>query len=593
MTAATRKARTPKLTYSTDEATALKAIIKTGTFALDLETRGLDPHASDADVGVYIVGSDKKLWMFRQMPEWMPLVMEDGDTRVDIFNVSFDLQWFMKKGVTKFKNVRDLYMDELLVSDQRRGVRHDLGSTIQKRLGVKIEKGIDHDVTNWLGDLSPEMEKYALEDVAYMPALADELDRLVGKTRQEKAAVIERDASVATAWMKYNGIPIDRLRWQFAGLEWAEHMADYQRELTDLWPEVNNWDSSIQIRRAAKTHLGISILSTRKDVLHELAPHWSEFGLLAWYRLYQKRVSSWYFPKKPRKGERVRTSFLSRYVNPVTCRIHPAWWQIGTNTCRYSCSSPNFQQIPRDKKLRALIKARKGYKIIKLDYSQIEVLVEAVYIAQMTGDTSLLQVFYDHGDFHTANVARILNKDPSLVTPNERQMGKAVTFHSLFGGGPRGLVDYAKNFDVVMTLEEATTVQARLFRAYPGLLAVRTDAYRRFDRHPGLVEVRNLIGMRRLLVGDTCKPTTYLNTIVQSTAGNGIKRGMKRCLDVGLGPYMIQQIHDELVFEAPDEIAEEVGNKAIAAMTRGMRDVLGNVPVTVEPTKPMLKETWS
>jgi DNA polymerase I-like protein with 3'-5' exonuclease and polymerase domains len=114
------------------------------------------------------------------------------------------------------------------------------------------------------------------------------------------------------------------------------------------------------------------------------------------------------------------------------------------------------------------------------------------------------------------------------------------------------------------------------------LKMTKNMAYRAMEEE-GAVEVRNAVGFRRTLEGFNRKPTSWLNTWIQSTAQYGIKTAMRYLREARLLPFVVGQIHDEILFEFPDDFVEEGVSRAKACMIAGMRDVLGqNVPVHVD-----------
>jgi DNA polymerase-1 len=132
-------------------------------------------------------------------------------------------------------------------------------------------------------------------------------------------------------------------------------------------------------------------------------------------------------------------------------------------------------------------------------------------------------------------------------------------------------------------VKEAEKMMNKFFSTFPGLRRVRNWAYKEMDRKAEVIEARNLVGFRRVLEGHNRKPTSLLNTIIQSTAGHGIKAAFPYLMEEGLLPFLCLQVHDELLFEFPEEDAEDFTRRAEACLVQGMRDVLGSTaPVKVK-----------
>lgn len=252
---------------------------------------GLDPH--QGRIGVCIVGVGEEVWLFRKLPFWMREVMLDKTIKKIFFNAKFDLQWIIKElGITQAFNIQDLYLKELLVASQlRRGpgrVKHDLASTLRRRLGVEIEKSIKHEETDWTGPLSPEMEAYCLEDAVYMSTLNRTLDDELRSTGQTRAAEIENNAVFAVAQMSLNGIGIDQAGWAKAIIDWQESAKNIFEVLQPMFPTVLNFNSVPQLMRAAPDVLGVDLPNTRKETLKAYAAHSEPIATLLKYRHFQK-----------------------------------------------------------------------------------------------------------------------------------------------------------------------------------------------------------------------------------------------------------------------------------------------------------------
>lgn len=600
-----------------DPAEALRDITESGIMCFDLETTGLDPITDR--IGVVIVGTEHAVYLLRQPPEWMPKVLADPGIRKVGFNLKFDLSFLLAHyGDFLVRNVRDLYLEELLLSERRQGQRHDLATVLNRRLGIQIAKGIDHEQVDWTGDLSADMVRYAREDVEKLPLLDAEMDRQLALTYQTQAAEIENNAVLATAYMGLNGVGVDRPAWEAAIADWDAHADDLYTQLTTLIPEPVNWNAPAQVVAALNTFLGPSakpIENARKETLRDRVGTHPIFEVLLEYKHYSKRGQNWgrtnwdllsdaeaeglrtYLATVPWgrrdyvRGPGKNLGYLDKFIHPVTGRIHPSWWQIGADTCRYSCSAPNLQQLPHDDAFRRLVRAQPGNVLVSIDFQQIEVLTAAV----VANDRTMLKNFIDGVDTHAAAVNLVTGIAVEDVTKDQRQLGKAINFGLQFAGGAQMLSNYARvsygvqNFSV----DDAKQAIRDYFNHYTGLARKRQEAYDWAERtkKTGLGEIRNLVNMRRIVSGPQIKPTTYLNTIIQSSAGHGIKAALYRAQTQKLLPYLCAQIHDELLWEFPKDRAEELANLAERCMRVGMQDVLGtNVPVRCDI---QIGETWA
>jgi DNA polymerase I-like protein with 3'-5' exonuclease and polymerase domains len=612
-----RRHRSKSVRYSTDSDAALAAIRKHRAVAVDLETDGLHPHAGRSgvgSVGAVILCAGKEKFIFRSFPSWWWEVLADASIKKIGHNLKFDLMWMIdayppELGVlTYVRNVQDTMLKSQLVNRYRTvgGVKksgmsvsehwtpNDLASVVHRWLGgVVIGKEIDHDVTDWTGEWSVAMIEYMLEDIQYLTRLNDRLDKELRSQGQERAAAIEMDVVFGSAWMTYNGFKPDVNAWHQAihgkrdgmgrlvlneqGVPvqqgWIEEHQHLLWHLRKMFPTVNNFNSPGQLVAAMPEAIGAPLVNLKKSTLAQLVDAIPKIACLVDERLLQTRLKNW--------GEH----YLINYVCKVCQRFHPDWRQIGTETSRFSCAKPNLQQIPRAKEFRRLFVAEEGYLLASLDYSAIEVLTAAVF-----ADERGLMAACATGDPHKATAEMVVGH-PVKKEDKERQDAKIANFGLLFAGGAPGLVKQAREvFGITISLEDAKRIVATYFNLYPNLRLTKNLAYRAMET-PGPVEVRNMVGFRRWLEGYSRKPTSWLNTIIQSSAGYGLKSAFRYLMEAGLLPFLIAQVHDELIFEFPEEDAPDLQQQAKACMIQGMRDVIGKyAPVIVDDTA--LGKVW-
>jgi DNA polymerase-1 len=586
-------------TYSTDPAAALTAILGSGYAAIDIETSPkpeyahLDKsalHPCTGLIGMVILESGGKVFLLREVPSWMGLILEDPTTKKIGFNLKFDLMYlFAATGVTYARNVADGYLKEMLVSPRNRGMSHSLQATLKRRLAVTIEKGGGKDEggvpfaarVDWLGEWTPEMIEYATEDISYLAPLDAELDRLLESTGQVRAAQIENDAVSSIAAMTLHGMGIDRPAWEQAIPRWvAAKDSALERLDTDFGGSVN-WNSWQQIIKAVDAKCGIKLPNTKKSTVEDMAPMIPELKHLVEYKKYQKLLGTW--------GE----SFFEKFLCAACARVHPAIWQLGADTGRMSYSEPNLQQIPRGPEFRALFRAKPDHLIVACDYSQIEIVTAAI----IAGDVEMLTLLRRGEDIHRAVGAIVLGTTPDRVTKDERTLAKAVNFGLLFGGGAGGLQAYAHtSYGVEMSEAQARVIIAEYFATFTDLKQLRNEAYREVDRAKAegrFLTVRNLVGMRRILSTEkgSLKPTTFLNTRIQSSAAYGLKAALRKLGERGLNQYVVAVVHDEIVLEVPIALADDIGAQTRDTMIAGMKTVLGKyAPVVVDVE---MDETWS
>jgi DNA polymerase I-like protein with 3'-5' exonuclease and polymerase domains len=591
--------------YSTDTDAARKLIAKTGSLSVDLETRGLHPHSTaDAAIGAVIVRTRGKNFIFRELPDWWPEVYADADTRKIGQNLKFDSMWMIEfcpgeDGLPVARNLQDTMLKSQLVhryktpmGAKKAGKAHlwqpnDLKSVLLEQLGVTIGKQIDHEVTDWTGSWSDEMIDYMLEDIGYLEDLNDTLDKQISESGQERVSWIEMGNIFATAWMTLNGIRPDVNLWletisgrrdsagnlvtdeygtpEVAG--WLEEQRHMLWHLQKSWPGVDNYNSPAQLVASSARVLGSTLINTKKATLKQLQGTFPAVSMLLDQRQLATYLKNW------------GPHYLRDYVCAMCGRFHPNWNQIGTETTRPSASKPNPLQYPRAPEFRRMIIPDPGYSLASLDYSAIEVLTAAIF-----ADEPRLLEACKSGDPHRYAAALLSGKAFEDITKDERQRGKIANFGLLFGGGAEGLVTQARDlFDVDISLQEAQQIQRKYYAAFPELRKTKNWAYRAMESTDTAVVQTNAVGFRRYLEGYNRKPTSWLNTWIQSTAQAGMKTAMMYLSEARLLPFVCGQIYDEVLFEFPNEQAPELAERAKTCMLRGMQDVLGpHAPIHVD-----------
>jgi uracil-DNA glycosylase family 4 len=264
------------------------------------------------------------------------------------------------------------------------------------------------------------------------------------------------------------------------------------------------------------------------------------------------------------------TKFLTTYVKPwqEMCdsghRLHTSFNITGTVTGRLSSSNPNLQNCPRDRTTRNAFIAPKGWKILQLDYSQLEMRVAAQVAPEMT----MRKAYQDGVDLHTLTACNITGKDPKDITKAERTAAKATNFGMLYGISTAGFQAYAKNsYGLNLTLEEAQMFRDRFFQAYPGLIdwhnKSRAIVLRQkymdtaFGRRRRLPDAASMdMGLRNASIRES------INVQVQSVASDLMLISLVRLHEL-LDPdeaRLISTVHDSAMCEVREEYAEMIAD---------------------------------
>lgn len=300
------------------------------------------------------------------------------------------------------------------------------------------------------------------------------------------------------------------------------------------------------LKGVKKTKTGYS---TNEAVLQTLKDEHPIISKLLVYREYQKMLSTYVDPllklAEEDKDHRIYTSFI----------------QTGTATGRLSSKEPNLQNIPVRSELgrsvREAFVAKEGYKLVSIDYSQIELRL----LAHFSGDKALSDAFVNQEDIHLATAARLFGE---AEAKSKRNVAKSVNFGLLYGMGQRKLAE-----DIGITSVEAKEIIRSYFASFPTVKRFLEEIQERV-KIDGYVET--ILGRRRLFDyenANAMQKAAFLresvNTVFQGSAADLIKLSMNHIdamiIEENLDALMLLQIHDELIFEIKEEIAESLSKR--------------------------------
>ncbi len=276
---------------------------------------------------------------------------------------------------------------------------------------------------------------------------------------------------------------------------------------------------------------------------------------------------------------------LPALVNPRTGRVHSSFNQALVASGRLSSQNPNLQNIPvrtaEGRKVReAFIPRDSEHLIVSADYSQIELRL----IAEISGDTAMLEAFQNNLDIHTATAAGVYGVALDQVTSDQRRAAKTVNFSIIYGAGASNL---SQQLGIKRT--EAKELIENYFRQYSGLRSYMTSIVE-FARANGYVET--MLGRRRYLrdinsgngMMRSMSERVAINTPIQGSAADLIKVAMinirQAMREGGLKSQMILQVHDELVFDVRKDELERMKPLILDKMTSAMPNL--KVPILVE-----------
>lgn len=423
-----------------------------------------------------------------------------------------------------------------------------------------------------------EMAEYCARDVHYTrklyPILRDELmkDRRLARVFKHIVMPGERVLQKIEA----RGAYVDLKELQDVTIEFQRQLKDIDDELAMFIPNIAdmNLNSTQQLAKLLFTDLGLPVISYTDSG----APSTGKASLL---RLVDKH----HVPRlilERRKYSKGLDGFLVPWVayREKDGRLHTTYNIAKTGTGRLSAEDPNLQQVPRDKRVRNLISAPNGRKFLEADYSQIE-LRAASYIARAD---SMKQAYILGEDIHTKTAISVSGKAPDDITKADRTGAKAVNFGYLYGMWWKSFKAYAfDTYGVVVSDEDAMHSREVYFETYPEFVdwhkrqinevrsekAVRTPTGR--IRH-----LPNIDSPDSDLRGEAERQS--INTPVQSFASDMTLLAMI-AIDTHLEEHyagkalLVGQVHDAILVEADDDVAEEIGYV--------IKDIMEHVPDTL------------
>jgi DNA polymerase I-like protein with 3'-5' exonuclease and polymerase domains len=267
-------------------------------------------------------------------------------------------------------------------------------------------------------------------------------------------------------------------------------------------------------------------------------------------------------------------------------RVHAHYWTLGAATGRMSSANPNMQNIPRATEFRAGFVAERGYSLIVADYSQQEPRI-AGFLSQ---DDALLGMFRDEKDIHL-EVTRWIFDDPSISKYDPRRyIGKTLNLAITYGLTAHSLADrvstwYKQNgYADTMSVQEAERVIQRYFALFSGL-SEWIDHMRYNGERDEYVETK--LGRRVWLNHYNRQwPNNAINAPIQGGAADQMKLALnmfrKACKRLGWEFPVVSVIHDEIVAEAPDDVAEDMRDILIQCMIGAGVEIYPGIPWKVD-----------
>jgi DNA polymerase-1 len=484
-----------------------------------------------------------------------PLLQSPGLLKIG-FNIKFSAVLLAQHGIA-LRNADDVQLMSYALDAGSNS--HNLEALAESRLGHKM---LSYGEVIGSGKAKVGFDQVTIERACeYSAEDADVLLRLWRVLKPRLAAermttvyeTLERPLVGVLARMERRGISIDRAVLAKLSADFAQTAARIESEIREIAGEEVNIGSPKQLGDILFGKMGLpggsktktGAWSTSAQILDELAEQGHEFP---------RKILDW---RQVSKLRSTYTDALPNYVHPQTHRVHTTYALAATTTGRLSSNEPNLQNIPvrteDGRKIRRAFVASPGHRLVSADYSQIELRL----LSEVADVPALRKAFQDGVDIHAMTASEMFGVPVKDMPGEVRRRAKAINFGIIYGISAFGLAN-----QLGIPREEAGAYIKKYFERFPGIRAYM-DETRDFCRAHGYVET---------LFGRKChypdikasnasirafNERAAINARLQGTAADIIRRAMVRMEDAlaekKLSAQMLLQVHDELIFEVPDD----------------------------------------
>ncbi len=570
----------------------LQVLLKVKSVSIDTETTGNDPNTVEL-IGLTFAVTPGEAWYVpvpENYHEALKIVKEFDPVYNNIeiekigHNLKYDIAVLTWYEVTITGALFDTMIAHYLIEpDLRHSIEYIASTCLNYKL-IQIEELIGRKGKNQISlkDLPAiAVKDYACEDADITLKLKLHLEPLLVKSDlTDLFQKLEMPLVPVLAAMEAEGVKIDIDVLNGYSKELSEEISIIEQEIYQLAGESFNIGSPKQLGEILFDKLRISENtkktktkqhSTGEEILIKLVNKHPIISKILEYRSLTKLKSTY-------------IDALPCLVNPRTGRIHTTYNQAVAATGRLSSNNPNLQNIPirseRGREIRkAFVPRNEKFVLLSADYSQIELRI----IAELSGDTVMLDAFRNGIDIHTATAARIYNVDIAHVTKDMRRNAKTVNFGIIYGISAFGLSERLN-----IPRKEASEIINQYFQRFHGIREYIDKTIEK-ARTTGYVET---LKKRRRYLRDINSSNAIIrnfaernaiNAPIQGSSADMIKIAMICIHDTfkkeSLQSRMIMQVHDELVFEVPkDEI--EIVRPIIESCMKNALSL--SVPIEVE-----------
>ncbi len=553
-----------------------------GEVAVDTETSSLDPHQADliglslsSKIGkaCYIpIGHDPKKSLDKGLvlKKLKPL-LEDPSIKKIGQNIKFDFIVLFKHGINITSMEDTMLMSYVLDAGKN---RHNMDTLSEihlnhKPISFKDLVGTGKKEINF-GSVEVEKAKdYAAEDADITYRLYKKFNKSLKDEKMTNIyEVFEKPMIKILAFMEIEGVKVNNQFLKTLSLKFEKKIEKIQKEVFKISKKEFNIASPKQLGEVLYNDLKIADLkktkkgsfATSASVLEDLAFKGHKFPQL---------VLDW---RQISKLKNTYSDSLPEHINSQTKRVHTSFLLAATTTGRLASSDPNLQNIPikseDGKDIRKAFVAEKGYSLISADYNQIEMRI----LADLANVKELKKAFKNNEDIHSLTASQIFNINIDKVNQDQRRKAKAINFGIIYGISQYGL---AKQINV--SNYEAEEFLNSYFAKFPEI-KVYMDQTIKFCRKSGYVN--NIFGRKSHFMNINDKnfnirnfqERAAINAPIQGSASEIMRLAMIR-LSEKLNDQknnktkMLLQIHDELIFETPEEDVKRISKIIIEEMS--------------------------
>ena len=553
-----------------------------GELSIDTETSSLDPHQAKL-VGIslstkigkacYIPLNHNKGKNLKEesVIKLLKPVLEDKSVKKIGQNIKFDYIIFYKRNVDMNSLEDTMLMSYVLDAGKN---RHNMDTLSEihlnhKPIAFKDLVGTGKKQINFSEVDIKKAKDYACEDADVTYRLYKIfLKNLNSEKLNNIYEIFEKPLIKILASMEINGIKLDENFLKTISIKFEKKIKLLEKEIYKISQKEFKIGSTKQLGEIMYNELKISSLkktkkgsfATSANVLEDLAFKGHDLP---------KLVLEW---RQITKLKNTYSDSLQEHINPITKRVHTSFLLAATTTGRLASSDPNLQNIPikseEGKEIRKAFVSEKGFTLLSADYNQIEMRI----LADLADVKELKKAFKNHDDIHTLTASQVFNVDVKKVDKNTRRKAKAINFGIIYGISQYGL---AKQINV--SNNEAEEFLNSYFLKFPEIKDYMESTIK-FCRKNGYVN--NIFGRRTHITGINDKnynirnfqERAAINAPIQGSASEIMRLAMIK-LNKELKNWkksklkILLQIHDELLFEVPNNDLKSISKIVKQVMT--------------------------